>query len=282
MNLMVGVSLKMIFPKGEQDSLCKFVPKAWRILLRAFHVAGHRKVWEIFMNLKKFAMLMISCAVLYGISGNTASAATEDGGTNIQIVQQTSQPAEDGKKDLGNVPAATSVPQVTASPQPAVAPRVTARPSNVKNNTVSKGKKVKKAAKKSAKKSYTKAELRLMAAIINCEAGSESYQGKLAVGIVIMNRVRSSKFPNTVKKVIYQKRQFSPVRNGSLKKRLRQYDRGKIRSSQWKSCISAAKKALSGQKTIVYKGRVKSMKKYKFFSVRLRGAKMRLGGHRFK
>lgn len=234
------------------------------------------------MNLKKFAMLMISCAVLYGISGNTASAATTDGITNSVAVQQTSQPTEDEKKVVGGASAVTPVPQVTASPQATVAPRVTTRPGTVKNNSVSNGKKTKKSAKKSSKKSYSKAELRLMAAIINCEAGSESYQGKLAVGIVIMNRVRSNKFPNTVKKVIYQKRQFSPVRNGSLKKRLRQYDRGKVRSSQWKACISAAKKTLSGQKTIVYKGRVKSMKKYKFFSVRLRGAKMRLGGHRFK
>lgn len=234
------------------------------------------------MSLKKFAMLMISCAVLYGVSGNTASAATTNGITNNETVQQTFQPGGDEKEDIGNVPATTPTPQVTASPQATVAPRVTTKPGTVKNNTASKKKKAKKTAKKSSKKSYTKAELRLMAAIINCEAGSESYQGKLAVGIVIMNRVRSNKFPNTVKKVIYQKRQFSPVHNGSLKKRLRQYDRGKIRSSQWKDCISAAKKTLSGQKTIVYKGRVKSMKKYKFFSVSLRGAKMRLGGHRFK
>lgn len=63
-----------------------------------------------------------------------------------------------------------------------------------------------------------------MASIINCEAGAEPYQGKLAVGVVVMNRIKSRSFPNTLKKVIYQKYQFSPVRNGSLNKRLRQYD----------------------------------------------------------
>jgi len=231
------------------------------------------------MSLKKFAMLMISCAVLYGLSGNTASAATTDGITDSQAVQQTAQPGEDDRRDAGNVPAATAAPQATAMPRVTVMPKVTVQPGIVKNNKTAKAK---KPAKKSSKKAYTKSELRLMSAIINCEAGAESYQGKLAVGIVIMNRVRSNKFPNSVKKVIYQKRQFSPVRNGSLKKRLRQYDRGKTGSSQWKSCISAAKKTLSGQRTIVYKGKVKSMKNYKFFSVRLRGAKMRLGGHRFK
>jgi len=139
------------------------------------------------------------------------------------------------------------------------------------------------ATKKAKKKvSYTKAELRLMASIINCEAGAEPYQGKLAVGIVVMNRVASKSFPNTVKKVIYQKYQFSPVRNGSLNKRLGQYDAGKINSKQWKDCISAAKKTLSGQKTIKFHGKVKNMEGYHFFSVGLRGAKFQLGGHRFK
>ncbi|HBI60391.1 MAG TPA: hypothetical protein DDY31_04125, partial [Lachnospiraceae bacterium] len=51
--------------------------------------------------------------------------------------------------------------------------------------------------------------------------------------IVVMNRVASKSFPNTIKKVIYQKGQFSPVRNGSLKKRLKQYDSGKTGTKQW-------------------------------------------------
>lgn len=226
------------------------------------------------MCFKKFAMLTISCAVIYAFSGNTASASTADSITNNQTVvqQETDTVVDDGKDtvDDGSVTVATPTPL----------PKATQQPDNAKKATT---KKKKKKTKKSSKKAaYTKSELRLMASIINCEAGGESYQGKLAVGIVIMNRVHSKKFPNTVKKVIYQKHQFSPVTNGSLKKKLRQYDRGKTKSSQWKSCISAAKKTLSGQKTIVYKGKVKNMKSYKFFSVRLRGARMRLGGHRFK
>lgn len=136
--------------------------------------------------------------------------------------------------------------------------------------------------KKKSKKRYSKADLRLMASIINCEAGSEPYQGKLAVGIVVMNRVSSKSFPNSIKGVIYQKGQFSPVRNGSLKKRLRQYDSKRTGSKQWKSCISAARKTLQGQKTILYKGKKKNMKSYHFFSVYLSGARMKLGGHKFK
>ena len=121
-----------------------------------------------------------------------------------------------------------------------------------------------------------------MASIINCEAGSEPYQGKLAVGIVVMNRVKSKEIPNTIKKVIYQKGQFSPVRNGSLKKRLSQYDSGKTGSKQWKSCISAAKKVLNGQRTVIVKGKTKNMRSFHFFSVKLKGARLRIGGHRFK
>ena len=143
-------------------------------------------------------------------------------------------------------------------------------------------KKKKKKASKSKKKIYTKSELRLMASIINCEAGGESMQGKIAVGVVIMNRVKSKSFPNTIKKVVYQKGQFSPVRNGSLRKRLNQYDRGRIHSVQWKSCIQAAKKVLKGRRTIIIKGKVKNMKGYHFFSVHLPHARLKLGGHRFK
>lgn len=56
----------------------------------------------------------------------------------------------------------------------------------------------------------------LLANIIYCEAGGEPYEGKLAVGSVVINRVLSSKFPSTVLGVIYQKSQFSPVASGRL------------------------------------------------------------------
>lgn len=56
----------------------------------------------------------------------------------------------------------------------------------------------------------------LLAALIYCEAGGEIYDGQVAVGCVVMNRVRSSSFPNTVSGVIYQSGQFSPVASGRL------------------------------------------------------------------
>ena len=54
----------------------------------------------------------------------------------------------------------------------------------------------------------------LLAALIHCEAAGESYEGKLAVGSVVMNRVASSYYPNSIAGVIYQSGQFSPVASG--------------------------------------------------------------------
>ncbi len=57
-------------------------------------------------------------------------------------------------------------------------------------------------------------DLALMAAIIECEAGGEPYEGKIAVGHVVLNRVRSNKYPNTILEVLYQYKQFTPVLSG--------------------------------------------------------------------
>ena len=62
--------------------------------------------------------------------------------------------------------------------------------------------------------SFAAGDIDLMAAIIECEAGGEPYVGKVAVGNVVMNRVASPLFPNTVLEVLYQNRQFSPVGSG--------------------------------------------------------------------
>ena len=53
--------------------------------------------------------------------------------------------------------------------------------------------------------------LRLMSAIIYSEAGAECFAGKKAVGIVIMNRVKSKSYPNSLNGVVYQPYQFGPV-----------------------------------------------------------------------
>ena len=53
-------------------------------------------------------------------------------------------------------------------------------------------------------------EVRMMAAMIQCEAGNQEFEGQVAVGAVIMNRVKSSSYPNTIQEVIMQPSQFGP------------------------------------------------------------------------
>lgn len=79
----------------------------------------------------------------------------------------------------------------------------------------------------------------LLAAIIQCEAGSECYEGKVAVGAVVLNRVRSGSYANSISGVIYQSGQFGPASNGSLARVLAS---GNISSS----CRQAAADALAG------------------------------------
>lgn len=63
---------------------------------------------------------------------------------------------------------------------------------------------------------YNSTDLYWLSHIINAESGNQPLEGKIAVGNVVLNRVASSTFPNTVKEVIYQKNQFTPVRNGTI------------------------------------------------------------------
>jgi len=75
----------------------------------------------------------------------------------------------------------------------------------------------------------------LLARVINGEARGESFEGQVAVGAVVLNRVRHASFPDTLKDVIYQPGAFSAV------------DDGQINKSVSESCIKAAYAALSGQ-----------------------------------
>ena len=63
--------------------------------------------------------------------------------------------------------------------------------------------------------SATENELDMLAKIIYAEARGESYDGKVAVGAVVLNRVKSGKYPNNIKDVIFARNQFSPVSDGS-------------------------------------------------------------------
>lgn len=69
---------------------------------------------------------------------------------------------------------------------------------------------------------YTQSDVDLLARLITAEAEGEPYNGKLAVGAVVLNRVKSNLFPNSISSVIYQTvngyYQFTPVLNGYINK----------------------------------------------------------------
>ena len=85
-------------------------------------------------------------------------------------------------------------------------------------------------------------EVTLLAALIQCEAGNQSYDCQLAVGAVVVNRVKSPSYPNTLVEVIYQKAQFGPASNGALAKRLNK--------SISETDMAAASAALNGDSNV--------------------------------
>ena len=85
-------------------------------------------------------------------------------------------------------------------------------------------------------------DLELLSTIIYCEAGNQSYEGQLAVGSVILNRVESSSFPNSISGVIYQSGQFSPVASGRFAHALA--------AGLGSQCLSAAQAVLNGSRNV--------------------------------
>lgn len=86
---------------------------------------------------------------------------------------------------------------------------------------------------------YTEEDLLLLAKLVQVESGYESYEGQLAVASVILNRVKDSRFPDTIRGVIYSGRQFPPAHNGLLDK-----------SVPNESVLRAVKDALNGKNNV--------------------------------
>lgn len=113
---------------------------------------------------------------------------------------------------------------------------------------------------------FEEGDRKLLANIIYCEAGAEPYVGQVAVGAVVINRVLSSCYPNTVVGVIYQNKQFSPVASGRLALAL-------ANDSATASCYQAADEAMSG---------VTNVGQCVYFRTPIAGLEgIRIGGHIF-
>ena len=88
---------------------------------------------------------------------------------------------------------------------------------------------------------YDAGELYWLSRIICAESGAESMSGQIAVGNVILNRVRSGSFPNTVEGVIFDRKdavQFEPVSNG------------RVYLPPTSQSVEAAKRALDGENVV--------------------------------
>lgn len=90
--------------------------------------------------------------------------------------------------------------------------------------------------------SVSGSDLDLLAALIQCEAGGESRTGKVAVGAVVLNRVASPSFPDSISEVIYQSGQFTPAYSGALANVLAAGARS--------DCYEAAQAALNGENPV--------------------------------
>ncbi|MCY7767596.1 cell wall hydrolase [Bacillus inaquosorum] len=82
---------------------------------------------------------------------------------------------------------------------------------------------------------YSQSEKELLSRLVHAEAKGESYEGKVAVASVVLNRTEKKGFPDTIRGVIYQKNAFEPVANGS------------INQKPDKESIAAAEEALSSK-----------------------------------
>ena len=85
----------------------------------------------------------------------------------------------------------------------------------------------------------TASELDILAALIQCEAGGEPYEGQLAVGAVVMNRVRCGGYPNSITEVIYASGQFVPAAGGKMQTLI-------LNGNIKESCRQAAQEAING------------------------------------
>jgi len=139
------------------------------------------------------------------VSAQTTNAATED---NESTTTETSVPASD------NTSTAAPKTSDSKSTQDASSASVTA----------------------------TSSDEYLLAALVYCEAGNQSYEGQLAVANVVLNRVNSSSFGGSISEVVYQANQFSPASNGSLAKALN--------NGPSSSALQAARDALAGNNNI--------------------------------
>ena len=183
------------------------------------------------------------------IAERTGATASEDEFFAEEEVQQDetaalqAEASEAAQNEIEEVQTAEEAAQLEAEAQAKAAAEEAARLEAEAQAKAAEAQQAALAAQAAQTAAVSAEELKLLANIIYCEAGSESYVGKVAVGNVIMNRVKSASQPNTITEVVYAKGQFSPVRNGSLQRALSS-DKADA------ACYQAAIEALAGAQPV--------------------------------
>ena len=176
-----------------------------------------------------------------------------DGWVGIQVGSDTGYVAADYVSVEYKLPVAKSIEEIRAEEEKAAQEAAKA----------AKEAEAKKRAE-AEKKAANSSDVAVLAALVQLEAGGESYEGKLAVASVVMNRVRSGGYPNSVSGVVYQSGQFPPAgtaRMASL-----------VANGAGSDCVKAAKQAIGGVSNI---GSLKH-----FHAARL-GGDVVIGNHAF-
>ena len=192
-------------------------------------------------RLKSMFVLYSACAVM--ATGFTSQAASER--PEVTTITET-------KKEDANTHTAVqtisqsivaSAQEMTDASQQVIAENIAKKEEEERIAREKAEQEAREQADREAREAYVRANQELMASIIYCEAGNQPYEGQVAVGAVIMNRVKSGSYPDSIEAVIYQSGQFGPAATGWL---------NRVRSSKGYSqtALQAAVDALNGSNPI--------------------------------
>lgn len=192
-------------------------------------------------RLKSMFVLYSACAVM--ATGFTSQAASE----RPEVTTITETKKEDANTHTAvqtisqNIVA--SAQEMTDASQQVIAENIAKKEEEERIAREKAEQAAREQAEREAREAYVRANQELMASIIYCEAGNQPYEGQVAVGAVIMNRVKSGSYPDSIEAVIYQSGQFGPVATGWL---------NRVRSSKGYSqtALQAAVDALNGSNPI--------------------------------
>ena len=192
-------------------------------------------------RLKSMFVLYSACAVM--ATGFTSQAASER--PEVTTITETK------KEDVNTHTAVQTISQnivasaqeMTDASQQVIAENIAKKEEEERIAREKAEQAAREQAEREAREAYVRANQELMASIIYCEAGNQPYEGQVAVGAVIMNRVKSGSYPDSIEAVIYQSGQFGPAATGWL---------NRVRSSKGYSqtALQAAVDALNGSHPI--------------------------------